>query len=53
MSQQPLTSALAASTTTGFHPGLAFFVEWALVIGAIIGVPIYVVRLVRNRRKSR
>ncbi|WP_161790254.1 hypothetical protein [Streptacidiphilus carbonis] len=24
MSQQPLTAALAASTTTGFHPGLAF-----------------------------
>ncbi|MFJ9714018.1 hypothetical protein [Streptomyces sp. NPDC101234] len=50
MSQQPLTALLSAADTTGFHPGLAFFVEWALVIGAIIGGPIYVVRRVRNRR---
>ncbi|MDH6115808.1 flagellar biogenesis protein FliO [Kitasatospora sp. GAS204A] len=54
MSQQPLTTVLAATnTTTGFHPGLVYFVFWALVIAAIIGAPIYVVRLVRDRRKSR
>ncbi|WP_441250496.1 hypothetical protein [Kitasatospora sp. McL0602] len=53
MPQQPFTAVLAAADTTGFHPGLAFFVEWAVVIGAIIGTPIYVVRQVRNRRKDR
>lgn len=54
MSHQPLTTVLAAAdTTTGFHPGLAYFALWALVIAAIIGVPIHVVRLVRDRRKSR
>ncbi|MEY9968840.1 hypothetical protein ABIA33_006927 [Streptacidiphilus sp. MAP12-16] len=54
MSQQPLTTVLAAAnTTTGFHPGLAYFALWALVIGAIIGVPIYVVRQVRDRRNRR
>ncbi|MFE0459053.1 hypothetical protein ACFW1A_07285 [Kitasatospora sp. NPDC058965] len=53
MSQQPLAAVLAAADTTGFHPGLAFFVEWALIIGAIIGGPIYAVRLMRNRRNRR
>jgi hypothetical protein len=53
MSQQPLTAVLAAADTTGFHPGLAFFVEWALIVGAVIGTPVYVVRLVRDRRKRR
>jgi flagellar biogenesis protein FliO len=53
MTHQPLAAVLAASTTdTGFHPGPAFFVFWALVVVAIIGAPIYVVRLVRNRRKG-
>lgn len=53
MSQQPLTAVLAAAHTTGSHPGPAYFVFWALVIAAIIGAPIYVVRLARNRRKIR
>ena len=53
MPNQPLTAVLAASTTTGFHPGPAFFVEWILIIGAIIGAPFYIVRLVRDRRKRR
>ncbi|MEV0407298.1 hypothetical protein [Actinoallomurus sp. NPDC050550] len=54
MPHQPLAAVLAAANdTTGFHPGPAYFVFWALVITAIIGAPIYVVRLVRNRRKSR
>lgn len=50
---QPLTAVLAASTTTGFHPGPAFFMEWILIIGAVIGAPVYVVRLVRDRRRRR
>ncbi|MDH6579079.1 hypothetical protein [Kitasatospora sp. MAP5-34] len=54
MPHQPLAAVLAAAdTTTGFHPGPAYFVLWALIIGAIIGGPIYVVRLVRNRRNRR
>lgn len=53
MSHQPLAAVLAAADTTGFHPGPAFFVFWALIIGAVIGVPIYAVRLVRNRRNRR
>jgi len=54
MSQQPLTAVLAAAnTTTGFHPGPAFFVFWALVVAAVIVTPIYLVRLVRNRRNRR
>ncbi|WP_369185544.1 hypothetical protein [Streptomyces sp. Y1] len=53
MPQQPLTAALAAADTTGFHPGFPFFAEWALILGAAIGVPLYVVRLLRDRRRSR
>ncbi|WP_225850890.1 hypothetical protein [Streptomyces sp. HPF1205] len=54
MSHQPLTAAVAAAnTTSGFHPGAAYFAFWALIIGAVIGTPIYVVRLIRNRRKYR
>lgn len=53
MPHQPLTAVLAAADTTGFHPGPAYFAFWALIIGAIIGVPIYLVRLVRNRRNRR
>ncbi|MEU9246847.1 hypothetical protein [Streptomyces sp. NPDC048385] len=53
MSQQPLAAVLAAANDTGSHPGPAYFVFWALVIAAIIGAPIYVIRLVRNRRNCR
>ncbi|MCC9310827.1 hypothetical protein LN042_27785 [Kitasatospora sp. RB6PN24] len=53
MPNQPLTAVLAASTTTGSHPGPAYFALWALVVGAVIGGPVYVVRLVRDRRKRR
>jgi hypothetical protein len=53
MHHQPLAAVLAAANTTGFHPGPAYFVFWALVIAAVIGAPIYVVRLVRNRRQRR
>jgi TctA family transporter len=52
MPHQPLTAVLAAATTdTGSHPGPAAFVLWALIIAAIIGTPVYVVRQVRERRK--
>ncbi|MFJ5301593.1 hypothetical protein [Streptomyces sp. NPDC088350] len=51
MSHQPLTAVVAAAnTTTGFHPGPAYFAFWALIVGAAIGGPVYVVRLIRNRR---
>ncbi|WP_181799301.1 hypothetical protein [Kitasatospora acidiphila] len=53
MTDQTLNSVLAASTTTGFHPGFTFFALWAVVIGAIIGAPFYIARLVRERRKRR
>jgi hypothetical protein len=54
MFQQPITAALAASTTdTGTHPGLFFFAVWALGIAAVIGTPIYIVRQVRERRNRR
>ncbi|MDH6143986.1 MULTISPECIES: hypothetical protein [Kitasatospora] len=54
MSQQSLTALLAASPAdTGFHPGLLAFVYYGLIIAAIIATPIYVVRLVRDRRKRR
>lgn len=53
MPHQPLTAVLAAADTTGFHPGPAYFAFWALIIGAAIGGPIYVVRRVRDRRKRR
>ncbi|MGW1161382.1 hypothetical protein ACWD5Q_01515 [Streptomyces sp. NPDC002513] len=50
MPNHPLTAVLAASSTTGFHPGPAYFAFWALIIGAAIGGPIYLVRRIRNRR---
>ncbi|WP_433171382.1 hypothetical protein [Actinoallomurus sp. CA-150999] len=53
MPHQPLAAVLAAADTTGFHPGPVYFVFWALVIGAVIGAPIYLVRLLRNRRNRR
>jgi hypothetical protein len=53
MPHQPLTFILAAAKVTGSHPGPAFYTQWVLIIGAIIGVPIYVVRLVRDRSKRR
>ncbi|GAA1230975.1 hypothetical protein GCM10009665_21720 [Kitasatospora nipponensis] len=53
MPHRPLTAVLATADTTGFHPGPAWFVFWALVIGAVVGTPVYVVRLVRNRRNRR
>lgn len=53
MPHQPLAAVLAAADTTGFHPGPAYFAFWALIVGAAIGGPIYVVRLIRNRRKRR
>ena len=53
MTNETLNFVLAASTTTGFHPGVTFFALWAVVIGAVIGVPIYIVRVVRDRRKRR
>ena len=53
MPHQPLTAVLAAAKVTGSHPGPAFYAEWVLIIGAIIGVPIYIVRLMRDRRKRR
>jgi TctA family transporter len=54
MPNQPLAAVLAAAdTTTGFHPGPAYFVLWALIICAVIGAPIYLVRLLRNRRNRR
>ena len=52
MPHQTLTAVLAAYTT-GSHPGPAYYAFWALIIGAIIGGPIYVVRLVRTRRNRR
>jgi hypothetical protein len=44
---------LAAAQVTGSHPGPAFYMLWALIIGAVIGAPIYVAHLVRERRKRR
>ena len=52
MPHQPLTLVLAASIT-GSHPGPAYYAEWVLIIGAIIGVPIYIVRMMRDRRQRR
>ncbi|MFB7508210.1 hypothetical protein [Streptomyces broussonetiae] len=53
MHHHPLAAVLAVANITGFHPGPAYFVFWALVIAAIIGAPISVVRLVRNRHQRR
>jgi hypothetical protein len=53
MPHQPLTAVMAAAKVTGSHPGPAFYAEWVLIIGAIIGLPIYIVRLMRDRRKRR
>ncbi|MEV5505770.1 hypothetical protein [Streptomyces orinoci] len=53
MHHQPLATVLAAANTTSSHPGPAYFVFWALIIAAVIGAPVYVVRLVRNRRQRR
>ncbi|MFC1403541.1 MULTISPECIES: hypothetical protein [Streptacidiphilus] len=53
MTNQTLDFVLAASTTTGFHPGVTFFALWAVIIGAVIGVPIYVIRQRRERRDRR
>lgn len=52
MPHQPLTAVLAAAVT-GSHPGPAYYTKWVLIIGALIGVPIYAVRLVRDRRRRR
>lgn len=38
MPHQPLTLVLAASTT-GSHPGPAFYAEWILVIGPSSAFP--------------
>ncbi|WP_194894307.1 hypothetical protein [Catenulispora pinisilvae] len=51
MPHQPLTAVLTAAKVTGFHPGPAFYAEWVLIIGAIIGLPFYITRLVRDYRK--
>lgn len=51
MPHQPLTAALAAAKVTGSHPGPAFYAMWVLVIGAMIGLPFYITRLVRDYRK--
>lgn len=52
--QLPLTSALAAAgTVTGSHPGPAYYAFWVLVIGAVVGAPIYAVRKVRAYLKRR
>lgn len=45
-----LATALAAAQVTGSHPGPAYFAVWAVVAAAVIGGPVYLVRLVRNRR---
>ncbi|WP_181801851.1 hypothetical protein [Streptomyces shenzhenensis] len=53
MPHQPLTAVAAAADTTGFHPSPAYFVFWALVGAAVVGAPVCVVRLVRDRRDRR
>ncbi|MFE9425288.1 hypothetical protein ACFYNO_20200 [Kitasatospora sp. NPDC006697] len=52
--QPPSAAALAAAgTTTGFHPGPLFFVFWILVLAALVAGPVYLARLLLNRRKRR
>jgi hypothetical protein len=51
MPHQPLTAVLAAAETTGSHPGPAYYAFWALIIGAVIGLPLYITRLMRDYRK--
>lgn len=57
MPHQPLTAVLAAvlaaGTTTGFHPGPAYYAYSAAIIGAVVGVPVYVVRRVRDHCRRR
>jgi len=51
MPHQPLTAVLAAAKVTGSHTGPAYYIFWALIIGAIIGLPFYITHLVRDHRK--
>ena len=53
MPHQPLIAVLAAAKVTGSHLGPAFYAEWVLIIGAIIGLPFYITRLVRDRKRQR
>ncbi|GAA1966199.1 hypothetical protein [Catenulispora subtropica] len=53
MLHQPLTTVLAAASVTGSHPGPGFYAEWVLIVGAVVGAPVYFVRRARGRRRRR
>ncbi|MFJ9909416.1 hypothetical protein ACIRVK_42490 [Streptomyces sp. NPDC101152] len=51
MPHQTITAALlSAGHISGSHPGPAYYAEWIIVVGAVIALPIYAVRRLRNRR---
>ncbi|WP_169317363.1 hypothetical protein [Actinacidiphila oryziradicis] len=47
------TSIMLAAYTSGSHPGPPYYIEWIVICAAIVGLPVYLVRLLRARRNRR